>query len=297
MNDSFENVRRNLWTKSHGAIGDWQTFPWHKDLRGEIQTSKIQSSQALAIDVFGTIKMHKDRDKIMGALAKKCDLPDDGPWQLELEWIDPDRLLNEPRPTQIDAVAFGKKSLLVIECKFTEPGGGCSQPKKITNGRHAGQRQCNGNYEVQTNPITNNSNRCALTGKGIKYWETIPRVFGINAERDFRPCPFKADAYQWMRNIVLADRLSSERNLSSAVICAYADSPVFSTAKKVRSDKLGLPTTSESPSLIPLSYQSIIATAEGVSERPEDWQSLAGWVNRKIDAASAGGEHPSQNQN
>jgi len=75
-------------------------------------------SQALVIDVFGTINVSKDKDRILGALARECGLPDDGPWTLKLEWKDPKNLLCEPRPTQVDAIAFGSRSLLVIECKF-----------------------------------------------------------------------------------------------------------------------------------------------------------------------------------
>src|SRR5580693_8199001 len=103
----FESIKANLFPASHAAIGDWRSFPWHRDRQNGIQTGKLQSSQALAIDVFGTIKVSEERDRILGALARECGLPDDGPWTLELEWKDADRLLREPKPTQVDAVAFG----------------------------------------------------------------------------------------------------------------------------------------------------------------------------------------------
>ena len=48
--------------------------------------------------MFGTIKVSDERHRILGALAHKCGLPDDGRWDLELEWIDADALLNEPTP-------------------------------------------------------------------------------------------------------------------------------------------------------------------------------------------------------
>jgi len=44
-------------------------------------------------------------------------------------------------------------------------------------GAQAGVRQCNGNYEMQTNPVNEEKARCALTGKGIRYWELIPGVY------------------------------------------------------------------------------------------------------------------------
>src|ERR1700687_2387702 len=150
-------------------------------------------------------------------------MPGDGPWTLELEWTDPNDLLAEPRPTQVDAIAFGQRALLVIECKFTELGGGCSQPAAINEGPHRGLRQCSGDYSPQTNPTNGGASRCALTGKGGADWETIPRLFGLNAEAEYRPCPFKGEAYQWMRNVILADRLAALRGVSGAVIAAYAE--------------------------------------------------------------------------
>jgi hypothetical protein len=48
--------------------------------------------------VFGTIKVSDERHRILGALAHKCGLPDDGRWELDLEWVDADALLNEPTP-------------------------------------------------------------------------------------------------------------------------------------------------------------------------------------------------------
>jgi hypothetical protein len=164
MQPDLEAIRANLFAASHAAIPDWNAFPWHR-VHGAIQTHKVQSSQALAIDVFGTIKVSPDRHRLLGSLAQKCGLSDDGPWEIELEWIDQERLLGEPRATQIDAIAFGKRALLVVECKFTEPGGRCTQPDAISRGTHKGSRQCSGNYVTQTNPVNDVVARCALTGK------------------------------------------------------------------------------------------------------------------------------------
>jgi hypothetical protein len=84
-----ETIKKNLFPASHAAIDDWEKFPWHRDRHGHIDTHKRHSSQALAIDVFGTIKASTERDGILGALARQCGVPDDGPWTLCLEWIDP----------------------------------------------------------------------------------------------------------------------------------------------------------------------------------------------------------------
>ncbi|MEY9999032.1 DUF2726 domain-containing protein [Sinorhizobium fredii] len=83
-----------------------------------------------------------------------------GPWSITLEWTDKDRLLGEPRPTQVDALALGSMAALVIECKFTEPGGKCSPPARS----HLGKPQCNGSYVEQDNPTSGVRSRCALAG-------------------------------------------------------------------------------------------------------------------------------------
>ena len=63
MKSDFEAIKKNLFPASHAAISDWNKFPWHRDRHGVIQTYKPASSQALAIDVFGTIKVTPDRGK------------------------------------------------------------------------------------------------------------------------------------------------------------------------------------------------------------------------------------------
>ena len=286
MKPTIEQIRANLFPASHAAIGDWSTFPWHRDGRGFIQTYKLESSQALAIDVFGTIKASPERDCILAGLARHCGVPDDGPWTLALEWTDPANLLNEQRPTQVDAIAFGQRALLVIECKFTETGGSCTQPIPISSGANSGLRQCTGNYVMQTNPVNGRAGRCALTEKGIRYWETIPQIFGLGSSCDYSPCPFKGDAYQWMRNMVLSNRLAVAHDVSAATMVAYADDDQLPTAKKVRSGNLGCRTVSGESALIPLSYQSIVALACSLSERPKEWEELGKWVERKIAAAA-----------
>jgi hypothetical protein len=287
MEQMFERIKDNLFPTARAAIENWEAFPWHRDRHGNIQTWKIGSSQALAIDVFGTIKISGERDRVLGGLAEECGLPADGPWALKLEWTDPDNLLCEPRPTQVDAIAFGQCAILVFECKFTEGGGRCTQPNRIGKGDHRGLRQCNGTYALQVNPVNKKKARCALTGKRVKYWEHIPRIFGLNAERDHRPCPFQGDAYQWMRNIVLADALAFAYDMPSAVIAAYADAPGFATAKKVRAGGLPHQALSGAQLVIPMSIQSIVALAQSLTDDPKTWSGLAAWVERKITSVPA----------
>lgn len=65
MISDFQAVRENLFPASLGAIEDWEAFPWHRDRTNRIQAHKAHSSQAIAIDVFGTIKMSTDRDRAL----------------------------------------------------------------------------------------------------------------------------------------------------------------------------------------------------------------------------------------
>src|SRR4051812_36121471 len=110
MQPTLDAIKFNLFPASHAAILNWSEFPWHRDRAGIIQTHKPQSSQALAIDVFGTIKVSKERHRILCALAQRCGIPGEGSWEVKLEWTDPTGILCEPRPTQVDAVAFGQRS-------------------------------------------------------------------------------------------------------------------------------------------------------------------------------------------
>jgi hypothetical protein len=277
-------IKRNLFPSAHAAISDWDAFPWH-EIRGQVQTVKPESSQALAIDVFGTICVSEDRDTILAAMAEECDIPYDGPWKLLLEWSDPDNLLKEPRPTQVDAIAFGARSILIIECKFTETAGGCSQPKPIGSGANKGIKQCNGNYQIQTNPVNGLISNCALTAKGVLYWERIPQLFGISSHTEHHPCPFKGENYQWMRNVVLADCLASKYGVQVAVIAAFADVSGLPTADKAKTGMLGLKSAHRDSLVWPMSYQSIISMARSLSGNQQNWDSLVKWVDAKVLAA------------
>ncbi|MDK1494089.1 hypothetical protein QN219_29355 [Sinorhizobium sp. 7-81] len=282
MISDFHSVRENLFPASHGAIEDWETFPWHRDRANKIQAHKAHSSQAIAIDVFGTIKISTDRDRIFDAIAERVGVASGGPWAITLEWMDADRLLGEPRPTQVDALAVGSKAALVIECKFTEPGGQCSQ--SVVS--RSGNRQCNGTYADQTNPRNGVRAHCALTGKGIRYWEYIPKVFALDPGVDHTPCPFKGDAYQWMRNAVLAAAIGKHRNLQASALAAFADHPSFPTARKAKRGLMD-PSLAGQRAIKPISYQQILEIASQVGRDQELWNHLSGWVDQKIARAAS----------
>jgi hypothetical protein len=131
-------LERNIFHAAHQACDPWDQFLWHTGQNREIDTHLEHASQALAIDVFGTIKMSPSRDAILDALAQSVGLPTGGPWTVTLEWSTPKALLGEPRPTQVDVYVESPQAVLVCECKFTETNGGaCSQTNKKNRSRRA----------------------------------------------------------------------------------------------------------------------------------------------------------------
>jgi hypothetical protein len=235
-----DKIRRNLFLASHPSVEPWDDFRWHTDKGGECDTDKENSSQALAIDVFGTLSQIESRDRIFDEILRTLGFRSSGEWSVDLEWLVPDRLLGEPRQSQVDAVAHSRDFLIFMECKFSESEAGrCSQPKPLAKGAHKGVTQCNGNYEPQVNPVSRKTAWCSLTGKGVKYWEHIPRLFGISPTSVHRPCPFVDSMYQWMRNVVACWAESQARGLRPVFLVVYADAPdihQLPTARFLRSE-------------------------------------------------------------
>lgn len=102
-----QRIEANLFHAARAAIADSDSFPWHRDRQGHCDTWKRYSSQALAIDLFGTLKTTSDPAQrlILDRFAAEIGLPTGGPWKVELEWRDEkNRLQEEPRArTQVDA--------------------------------------------------------------------------------------------------------------------------------------------------------------------------------------------------
>lgn len=289
-------IEANLFPAARAAVESWDRFPWHRARGGSIQTVKIHSSQALALDVFGTIKTARSRDSVMTSVAEALRLPARGPWSIEMEWEDrPDNRSQEPRPTQVDAVAQGGESLVFFECKFTESNGGrCSQTRCVSLGAGERRAQCNGDYAPQRNPVNGKDGRCALSAKKIEYWRIIPEVFELSAARDHRPCPFAGPWFQWMRNLVLCREIARARRRRPAFVIAFADAIGLAVADKVRGGGFGDLEARLRPGSVAFrtaSFQEIIAAAARGSEaRAEDktvWEPLSEWVTRKIGIAGA----------
>lgn len=267
---SHETIKTNMFPAAWGAIPDWTKFHWHT------YADSPRSSQVMAIDVFGTLitRSSFDRDAIMGAVAAEIGVPTEGPWEIYLEWSDPLNGLAELTTTKVDAVAIGSGAIILFECKFTEGGGTCSQIVPDRKGHTA----CSGAYKA----TSERQQRCSLSSKGIRYWDHIAELFGIEAGQDHEPCPFALDTYQWMRNVVLARSLASTTGKKARVVAAYAEAPFLQTAAKAKTGLLGLPTVRQRDAIVPLSYQGLIEIA--AKNAPSDvWGELAAWLDRKIE--------------
>ncbi len=277
--DTRTRLERNIFPAAHQACEPWDKFSWHTSAH------VAHSSQALTVDVFGTIKASANRDMILDALARTMGLPTGGPWDITLEWAARPSLLREPHPTQVDVYAESPHSLILLECKFTEPdGGACSQTMKRN-----GETPCDGNYEENVTQEHDMTSRCALSEKGIQYWEIIPKVFHLDAHTDYQPCPFAGPAYQWMRNLVVAYKVGRQKNKQPAVVIVYADHPDLPMAQKVRSqDWTTFVNTVQTDhvSLHVRSFQEILMLAEEVTHpdggEPTLWRDLSEWVERKM---------------
>lgn len=298
----IEKLKSNIFPAAWPAVEPWRKFPWDRGRYG-IRTWVPHSSQALAIDVFGTIKTCKVRDLVLNALADHIGIPRSGRWTVHLEWIDPFNQLREKRRTQIDCVLKNDASVIFVECKFTEKeGGSCSRPRPSRE--QNGAAQCNGNYERQTDPIRYSlfdyygiapyDANCSLTREGILYWDWMGRVLRYNAADTYRPCPFAGSMYQWMRNLVLCHIVAARNRLEPAFMIAFAGASGLAISDALNTGALRGQIESvllERVEFHPLSYQEIVQVAlTACADLPIEtriWRDLDLWVQRKIRHAVA----------
>lgn len=282
------SIEANLFPQALEAVEPWDKFPWHAATGEHCDTWKTHSSQALAIDVFGTLKLHPNGGRVLNALAEALGLPAGGPWEVALEWRDPGNALREKTRTRIDAVARSPRALITFECKFSEQDGGtCSQTKPIAAGRHAGLKQCSGHYLPQRHPTNGLEARCALTAKGLAYWEHIPAVFGYSAATSIAPCPFAGPWFQWMRNLCTAHAVAQRHGLRPAFVVAYADGPGLAMAQRVHSPDWRWLSNRVDPAAIAfraMPFQALLQLARDSDPGDPIWPALAAWVQGKIDA-------------
>jgi hypothetical protein len=276
----IEGIKRNIFDRSIDSIEDYQKFDWHKNGKN-IDTNQANSSQALAIDFWGCLKLSKYKNQLINKLFDK----NEKNWFINFEYEDKS-LLSEKKATQVDILIESENCVLVIESKFTEKEGGrCSQTNKDKNGVY----QCNGKYEKQTNPRNNNiESQCALTGKGIKYWEFIDELTYYKKNETYDPCPFKGGEYQWMRNICFAEAYAKKYNVDSESYLVYLDSEKCSVSNKVKKGtylgKLkGM--IKDEKAFAPRSYNELISKCisylESDTEEKNIWIDLEKWIINK----------------
>jgi len=147
----------------------------------------MSSSQALALSFFGNLVIYGKLEWLRD-LESDDGLPafgdaDLSPYNFSMEHEV--ALLNEPRPTSLDAFISGRYRV-AVECKLSEKGfGDCS--------RH-NRGLCDGSLR---------KGRCAVTEAGARYWDYIPLFFKWTTETDYDDCPLKA-SYQVVRNVLAA---------------------------------------------------------------------------------------------
>ena len=271
-NDKIASIKNNLFYRSRDIVEDYTSFPWHKYI-AEVDTDKVQSSQALAIDFWGCLNSSKFKDELINNYFNIIS----SDWNIELEYTDAS-LLNESPSTQIDVLLTSVNHAIFIESKFTEGGGRCSQPKK----------QCNGNYQLQINPKNGIKNKCALTGKGIKYWDYIDSITEFKKDNEYLPCPIKGMEYQWMRNLCFAKAFSEENGGVSVVnYLFYYNSPKCHIASLIPNNNyLGTLKEKLNSSFYAKSYNDYIDFCIAYLEQKDPiemkvWMELKSWLTKK----------------
>lgn len=131
--------------------------------------------------------------------------------------------------------------------------------------------------------------RCALTAKGIRYWEFVPEVLGFSADVDHVPCPFVGGWYQWMRNMVGARAMERRDGMPHTFLVVYADGP-FPMARKIQSDEWRR-FLAHSTGLVQgrtVSFQRLVALAIEAVSGPDvtTIEALAAWIDDKVRRAA-----------
>ena len=198
---------------------------WHRWFRS------MSSSQAIALSVFGNLKMYG----LLGLLSGLHD--EQGRLVFGDEAITSENFrmefkvdsLGEPRPTSLDALITGKHPV-AIECKLTEPDvGSCSRPRLTKSDSNYEKDLCDGTYTAQRGRAT----RCSLTEVGVRYWDHIPRVFKWTTDTDLAPCPLRAN-YQLVRNLLAVSVPSDAMPIGGGrVVLVYEErNPAFQKGGK-----------------------------------------------------------------
>lgn len=278
--EEIARIKENIFPKSRESIQNYYDFPWHQDAQRKPDTYKPQSSQAVVIDIFGFLKQSRHRDELIGDFFQV----EANRWTITFERTDK-ALLNELTPTQLDALLESEGASIIIEGKFMESdAGACSQ-----TGRGSTVAQCSGDYAPQRNPRNNLVSNCALTGKAIKYWDFIPKIYRYDRGRTYSPCPFKGSQYQWMRILCTANAMAVSTGKTVKSFVFYFQSEKCPLYRKIMRDHYIQRSTADliDPSMLNFaSYNDFVkhclayCSAHDYDET-EDWQHLSDWLAAK----------------
>lgn len=290
----------NLYPEAVSAIEGWPL--------GRLEARAVQphSSQALCVSLFETIGLRAaaKRDAIFGDLLERAGLRLGvvRGTTIETEVRDHRDVLSEiggGTPTALDGLLRWKSGVTTIESKFTEREfGGCSQfkPSKVTasdprfvlddpSKRFA---NCTGRHETGSDlkPATQRLKAaCRLTLRDRNrlprlYWDLAPELFEPDVYALARPCPFRADTYQLMRNMSFAYKWAQENRLADfAFLVVLVDSaPAATKMRSTVEEFRGLLLQECRARLGVISYEEV---AE-LLEQPYGENALAQWIRRRI---------------
>lgn len=290
----------NLYPEAVDAVAGWAPG------RLEARSAQPHSSQALCVSVFETIGLRPPakRDAILGDLFTQAGIAIDvlRDAQIETEVREHRGVLNEiggGTPTALDGLVWWQSGAVTIESKFTEQEfGGCSQPRPskvpISDPRFDPAEpakafsNCTGRHEVgsdlkpSTQPL---KAACRLTVRDRNrrprlYWDLAPELFEPSVYALGRPCPFRGDPYQLMRNISFAYKWSRDRGLAQfAFLVMLVDgAPASSTMRSAVEEFRGLLLPEHRGRLGVISYERL---ADVLDHRHAE-NALAGWTRQRI---------------
>jgi hypothetical protein len=229
-------VRDNIFSAAHGAIANWKTFKWHCSER--VDAHVPHSSQAFCISVWGTFASQQGRvvrDVVASVLQDALFLEVLEQYKTELPLVlesDSRELLNEfgGKQSHLDGVLSLNGLSVVIESKFTEPFGACSQVR---------DKHCSGVYGPGSDlKLKRDEFPCRLQYKDRQrtprlYWEIMKPLSNEGVYPLGKPCPFAEGGYQVMRNIAAAAALATANGSEWRVIFEYPKSSDSRTADTI----------------------------------------------------------------
>jgi len=291
VNEIFiENIKRNIFFRAQDIIKNYSTFLWHD------YASEQNSSQVIAIDIWGCIVLSPYKDEIINSIFNECEEN----WEIEFEFRDRDNILNEgynPKNlydarTSIDVVLYCRDKVKFIESKFSE---------NYFDICYYSKNYCNGNYEIEEyfkNQKKSGIYKCPFEGKKIRYWDFIPQIYNLpyDSNGNLMPCPFKFQ-YQIMRNLCLGKAIEKTSNKKISNYLMYINSPKCKMYDRINNQNYGDKLSKYLINKTRLSishYNGILNNEIGVINKAKNvvqndsnelkiFDDLEKWINRKID--------------